>query len=1054
MKRSLIFLAGFLLPMVLVAQIRVSGTVLDETGQGLPGASVKQKWTSKGTVTDVNGAFALDVTDEKAVLTVSFIGYGTLEVPVGNQRVFSLKLAESSNEMDEVVVIGYGSKRKGDVTSALINVGEKEITSRPVQNVVQALQGKAAGVDIVTNLRPGEIASVTIRGQRSITAKNEPIYVVDGAVFSGTLNDISPNDIEAVVVLKDASATAIYGSRGANGVVMITTKKGKKGKVDINYDGSVSFDNINSLTEYATAGEALERYRQGYINASAYKDGAGTYYTAPNLAADLSMFGNNDAAVIAAINAGWAGGTYKASNVPTTDWVDLLTRTGITQNHHVSLSGGTETSKVYLSYSNHNNLGTQLNQGYKRNTFKVNGEVTPRKWITAGLSLNVSHGIQDYGTINRSGSATGAKDLYGMALSQIIMAKPYDENGDFIKYPGGNSTMPLYNPMIDIDESADQRTSTNIQTLLFGEIRFAPWLSFRTNYSVFLNNQANGSWQSSQSTLRRYSTTFAGAAASYNTDNYKSWLVENILNFNKTFADIHTVGATFVQSMEKSVRVASNMSAEKILTDASKWYDLSSNATGSPNGYGTSYVGKQFLSYTGRLNYTLLDRYILTGSVRFDGASVLSVGNKWASFPSVSAAWKIQEESFMSELTWVNELKLRAGYGQAGTANVDPYTSTGPLSVYDYVFGTSPAVSFLPYLMSNPTLTWERAAQSNIALDFGFLNNRIVGSIDLYQTNTTGLLLERILPPIIGYPLILDNIGKTKNQGVEVTVSTRNIVNRDFTWSTDLSFAHNEDEIVELVNGKEDMKGNGWYIGYPQVVFRNYKVDGLWQDTPEDQAEIAKWATNGYKFAPGQYKPVEQGTPNYKLDDDDKVILGSAQPDFTAGMTNTFTYKGFELSCFIYARVGQEYFSSLQPGGSTGGQYIGYVRKADLNEFWSPTNTKAEWPGLTSNPTAVSTADVNRAMYINDGSFVTVRNISLGYTFPEKLLKPLDINRLQLYTQVLNPFMWGGKCVQNGINPDDTNGWTSVNSIGDPTGGTNNNTMMITSFVLGCRIGF
>lgn len=230
MKRSLIFLAGFLLPMVLVAQIRVSGTVLDETGQGLPGASVKQKWTSKGTVTDVNGAFALDVTDEKAVLTVSFIGYGTLEVPVGNQRVFSLKLAESSNEMDEVVVIGYGSKRKGDVTSALINVGEKEITSRPVQNVVQALQGKAAGVDIVTNLRPGEIASVTIRGQRSITAKNEPIYVVDGAVFSGTLNDISPNDIEAVVVLKDASATAIYGSRGANGVVMITTKKVKKAK--------------------------------------------------------------------------------------------------------------------------------------------------------------------------------------------------------------------------------------------------------------------------------------------------------------------------------------------------------------------------------------------------------------------------------------------------------------------------------------------------------------------------------------------------------------------------------------------------------------------------------------------------------------------------------------------------------------------------------------------------------------------------------------------------------------------------------------------------------
>lgn len=1054
MKRSLIFLAGFLLPLALVAQIRVSGTVQDATGEGLPGASVTQKGTSKATVTDLNGAFTLDVSDERAVLSVSFIGFATQEVTVGTRRVFNITLEESASEMEEVVVIGYGTQRKGDVTGALVSVSEKSITSRPVQNVVQALQGKAAGVDIVSNIRPGEISSVTIRGQRSMYATNAPLYVVDGVVFMGTLNDISPNDIEAVSILKDASATAIYGSRGANGVILITTKTGNKGKVEISYDGSVSFDNINSLTEWATAGEALERYRQGYINANAYKDGAGTYYTTPTLAADLSMFGNGDAAVIAAITAGYAGGSYDPSKVPTTDWVDLLTRTGITQNHQVSLNTGNDLSKLYVSFGHYDNQGTQLNQGYTRNTFKVNGEITPRKWVTAGISMNMANGVQDYGTINRSGSATGAKDLYGMALSQIIMAQPYDANGDFIKYPGGNSTTPLYNPMIDIDESADQRNTTNIQTNLFGEIRFTPWLKYRINYGLFLNNYTRGSWQSSQSTLRRYSTTFAGAAASYETSKSKQWLVENILNFDKTFASIHTVSATLMQSAQKNVREGSTLSASKILTDASKWYDLSSNTVGSPDGYGTSYVGSQILSYMGRLNYSLLDRYILTATIRFDGASVLASGNKWASFPSLAAAWKMQEESFLSDVSWLNELKLRAGYGQTGNAAIEPYTSTGPLSVYDYVFGTSPAVSFLPYLMSNPTVTWERTAQSNIGLDFGLLNNRIAGSIDLYDSNTSGLLMERTLPAILGYPFIVDNIGKSRNRGIEVSLSTRNIVNRDFTWNTDLSFAHNKEELVELVNGKEDMKGNGWYIGYPQRVFRTYKVDGLWQDTPEDLAEIALWTANGYKFAPGQYKPVEQGTPDHKLTDDDKVIIGTDRPDFTAGMTNTFTYKGFELSCFIYARVGQMYFSSLQPGGSTGGQYVGYVRKADLNEFWSPTNKNAEWPGLTSTPAAVSTTDVNQAMYINDGSFVTVRNISLGYTVPEKVLKPFSISRLQLYTQVLNPFMWGGKCVQNGINPDDTNGWTSVNSIGDPTGGTNNNTMMITSFVLGCRIGF
>jgi hypothetical protein len=355
--------------------------------------------------------------------------------------------------------------------------------------------------------------------------------------------------------------------------------------------------------------------------------------------------------------------------------------------------------------------------------------------------------------------------------------------------------------------------------------------------------------------------------------------------------------------------------------------------------------------------------------------------------------------------------------------------------------------------MANAKVTWEKTAQYNLGLDFSVLKNRIGGSIEGYWSDTYGLLMQRNLAPPVGYPFIVDNIGRISNKGLEITLNTQNIVNDNFRWSTDLSWSRNVEKLEELVNGKEDMVGNGWFIGYPRQVFRNYQVDGLWQDTPEDLAEIAKWAANNYKFAPGQYKPKEV-VQDYKLTDEDKVILGTDRPKWTGGMTNTFTYKDFELSCFVYARVGQKYFSSLVPGGSTGGQYVGYVRKAGLNEFWSADNKNAEWPMLHSNSGTVSTNTVNQATFVNDGSFVSVRNISLSYNVPQDFLDRFDIGRLQLYTQVLNPFMFGGKVVQNGINPDDTNNWANTNSVGDPVGGTNNNTMMITSYVLGCRIGF
>lgn len=1032
--------------------VKISGKVVDGSGGPLPGVSVVVKGTTNGVITGADGQYILSNVTPGAKISFSFVGMKTKEVAVGTQTTINVTLEEETIGLEEVVAVGYGVKKKSDITGALVSISAEVLKERPVQNAVDAMQGKAAGVDIVSNVRPGAVSSVSIRGTRSITASNDPLYVVDGIILMGSLNDINPSDISSVEVLKDASATAIYGSRGANGVILITTKQGKKGKIDINLEGNVTLTNIHSLTDWASAGEALDRYRQAYINAGAYKAGS-VAYTEPTLAADLAMFApTSDASTIAAISKAYEGGTYDGSKIPTTDWIDMLTKTGVAQNHLLSLSAGNEISKLYMSFGFLDNNANQKNQGYTRYTIKMNGEIIPVKWLTVGSTLNISKNEQEYGTINRSGSSTGAKDLYGVALEQLVMGQPYDEAGNYILYPGGNKTTPVYNPLIDIDNTADTRKNTNMQFNAFGEIRFTPWLKYRVNFGAGLNRYARGTWLSSQSTLRR-TTAGAGSSASYQVSDNFQYMIENLLYFDKTFG-IHTIGATLMQSNQSTKTEGSNISASKIFTDASKWYDLSSNLNGKADSYSTSYTSQQMVSFMGRLNYSLKDRYLLTATGRYDASSVLAEGHKWAFFPSMAFAWKMHEENFMKPILWLNSLKVRVGYGETGNASVSPYSTTGPLSRYNYVFGTQAAISFLPYNMQNPNLTWERTAQTNIGVDFGVLKNRITGTVEIYESNTSGLLLDRNIPSFTGYPYITDNVGKMNNKGIEITLTTRNIEKKDFSWTTDWSWTKNKEKIVELVNGKEDMTGNGWYIGYPVKVYRTYEVGGLWQNTPEDLAEIALWKANGYKFAPGQYKPIEQGTPDHKLTDTDKVIRGTDRPKWVGGMTNTLTYKDFVFSFFVYARVGQKYFSSLIPGGYTGGNYIGYVRKAGLDEFWSENNTDAKYPRLTSNSSNESTADVTRATYINNGSFVTVRNISLSYNLPEKLLSKVNIKRLQVYGQVINPFIFGGNVVKAGLNPDDTNSWNDTNSVGDPTGGTNNNTMIYRSYVFGLRVGF
>jgi len=447
----------------------------------------------------------------------------------------------------------------------------------------------------------------------------------------------------------------------------------------------------------------------------------------------------------------------------------------------------------------------------------------------------------------------------------------------------------------------------------------------------------------------------------------------------------------------------------------------------------------------GRINYSLNDKYLLTVSGRADGASVLAPEHKWDFFPSFAVAWKMQQEGFLSSVNWINELKLRVGYGVVGNSAVNPYTTSGPLSRNPYVFGSAAGIGYLPQLVQNPDLKWEETAQGNIGVDFTLFKNRLSGSIEYYQQNTSDLIFPKTLPAVSGYVQKFENIGKTRNKGIEVTISGTPVKLKDFTWDVDVNWSNNKEEIVELINGKQDMVADRLFIGQPTQVFYNYQNAGIWGGEAKDISEMALFNANGTNFRPGTVKVVDQNGDK-KIDASDMVILGSVRPDWTGGITNTFTYKGWSFNAFIYFRVGQTYFGGY-PNSYGGVNPNGRVE----NDVWAWDKTNGKWPM----PNAASAiTNTTAAMQYNEGSFAIVRNMSLSYTCPQKWLKKITAKELVLNFQVLNPFIFGGEVVKWGINPDDDTNWSIASSNTNPLGGTNNNTILPQSFVFGIRAGF
>lgn len=970
-------------------QKAVEGSVYDENNQPIIGASVTVKGSTVGTITDLDGLFSISA-NSSDILEIAYIGYEKQLISVGGRSNIKVILKEDTKLLDEVVVVGYGIMKKSDVTGAMVNVSSEEIKKLPVANALQAMQGRAAGVDITSNERPGEIGKILIRGSRSLNASNSPLYVVDGIpLASGGIEALNPLDIESIDVLKDASATAVFGSKGANGVVLVTTKRGKSGKMTLDYSGILTVENMYDRTTMMNSEQYVE-FRRNAFRRSAKS----TYPEVATIEADKKIFGQ-DPYAWANIEKGWANGTWNGGLVPTTDWTDLVLQTGLTHEHTLSASGGTDKMRMHTSFGYLNQDGTQKGQDFERYNAKISADITPTKWFTLGASITGTWSIQNYGYA--TSNATGPGNLYFAAQAMLPYAVPFDSNGDRINMPGGD--INILNPIGDDQYVINERTTLRTLGSFYAEIKFMEGLRYRINFGPDFYNFRNGRFMDERSSNRGAGEPGSTNYAQLNKNQRLSWTLDNLIYYDKTFNKEHNLGVTLLQSSSKYREETSSMTASNLPWNSQLWNQLGS--VSALDGFGSGLVETQLLSYMARANYSFNSKYMLTASARWDGASQLADGNKWDFFPSAAIGWRMDEEQFLKSQTWINQLKLRLGVGSTGNSAISAYQTKGGLETLYYTWGGLVTPGYVqsdpsmkdPIVMPDKNLGWERTTQWNLGLDFSFFNNRLSGNIDVYTSTTSDLLMQRDIPSVTGYTRVWTNIGKTSNKGIDLTLNSVNVETRDFMWSTNLNLSANKDKIVELANGKEDILANNWFIGERLGVFYDYEKDRIWQNTEADLAEMEKFNANGHSFKPGSIKIVDQNG-DYKIDaNNDRKIVGQKNPSWTAGLVNTFTYKNWELSFFIFSRWN---FTMEAGAESLQGRFA-----QRLVDYWTPTNPTNAYPA--PNYDRASGDEFKSSMNYQDGSFVKLRNISLGYQFPKQVLGNLGISNLKLFAQFRNP---------------------------------------------------
>jgi TonB-linked SusC/RagA family outer membrane protein len=919
MKKSLLFLFGVLFCLqsqFVAAQSRaVTGKVTDAGGNGLPGVSVTVKSSTNGAVTDGDGAFSVNVPSDKNTLVFSYIGYVSQEVTIGSKSQINVSLVEDATALSEVVVVGYGTQKKSQMTGAISQVTSKQITEMPLTNLGQALQGRAAGVDVSqSGSKPGSAPRILIRGRRSFNAGNDPLYVVDGIPLSAGYEDINPNDIQSIEVLKDATATAIYGARGANGVVLVTTKRGgNKGKTTVTLDTYAGASNAYSTLELFSGEEFAEYVREAYRATNLYRDAAGNPVPSgksdPAADAKIAVLGG-DPNVAAGIAAG-----------RNTQYQDLILRTGMMQNHTIGVQGGNDRTSFYISGGFFQDNGITKGLDFSRYSLRANIDHQVNKRLKVGISSYMMYSVRNGEFLNP----------YANTLSANPLGAAFNADGSLIFEPTNDAL--LSNPLAEIVDgvNVDNTKKYRIFNSIFAEVKIIDGLTYRLNLGPDFTQSRWGRFIGSETNARR-----RGDAQAFNENRFGfNMTMENILNYSKTFGK-HTLNVTGVQSIQKDNFERYRTEVQGIPAQAQSFYSL--NSATSVLGVQSGLIEWTINSFMGRVNYSFNDKYLITATMRRDGSSRFGENTKYGNFPGVAVGWNITNEDFMKNVTFVDMLKLRAGWGKVGNQGVNPYQTQGLLARTTYAFGATGAFGFRPGTISNPDLRWESSSNANIGLDFSVLRGRVQGSLELYETNTKSLLLNDFLPGSVGFNFFSNNVGQTRNRGIELGVTTVNVNSKNgFKWTTDFQFTKNNEEIVSLYNGKVDDLGNRWFIGYPLNSYFDWQKEGIWQSNEADQAKA-------YGSEVGQIK-VKDINGDGKINADDRTLIGTDVPDWSGGLTNRFEFKGFDLSFFLFGRFGNTILSGFHRNQlALAGRY--QQIKVD---YWTPNNPTNEFPRPKSN---------------------------------------------------------------------------------------------------------
>src|SRR6266566_4279896 len=893
------------------------------------------------------------------------IGYGLGEVAgvtvaVGQTASADFQLTQLAVALQEIVVVGYGTQARRDVTGSVASVGGDDVHEVPKANAIEAIKGRVPGVDIVTSgNNPGDGISIRVRGTRSLTASNDPLYVLDGIPMSGGIGDLNPNDIESVEVLKDASATAIYGSRGANGVVLITTRQGAVGTTSLTYDTYAGVQEPVNLVAVMNGPQFAEFKREANRARGQYKCNNGA---AVCDSADQVLFGRDG--TLGALQAGrW------------TDWQNLVLRQAPEMSHQVRITGGDEKTRFALSAGLLDQQGILRGQDFQRRSMRLNFEHRPSPRLMVGSSTSVIRTEQNLGR---------GDGLYSESLQDNPLGMAYDSTGQILFKPTPDGQR--VNPLSDIQNWTDERVRTRLFGIMYADYHLTDALDWRVNFGADLSFYRRGQFRGAETQQNQGSSADAGLWQ----NRTFAYTLDNILTYRRALGVDHRLDATLLYSIQQERYEGDTTSVLGLPYEEQQFYDLGSavNITGVADTLGEWALQ----SVMGRVNYAFKDRYLLTVTSRLDGSSRLAQGQKYGVFPSVALAWRLSEEGFIQRTNLFSDLKLRLSYGRTGNTAIAPYQTLGSLKRTVYSFGDKAAVGYYPNTLPNPDLKWEKTGQLDLGLEFTTRNGRLAGTVDYYQAHTSDLLMLRQIPTTTGYASILQNVGATHNSGLEVALSAGLV--RDWhglAWSTQLTWARNRNKIVSLASGLQADAGNKWFVGYPIQVYYDYKFAGIWQ--LQDSLEAQK-----YKQAPGQIRVVDVNGDG-KINQDDQVILGTYFPAWTGSLTNRFDWGRFDLSVMAVARWGFMVKDQFRTDFSTmAGRYNNIV----VN-YWtpaSPSNTDPRPNAAQENP------PYGDARGYEDGSFVRIRSITLGYSLPGARLGLFRARSLRVYATALDPFLF------------------------------------------------